>query len=255
MSSGKNNVGQNAPQAQPTPAWLWLLLLGGFGLIFWQYAPKRDRPNPPPPAPVSWVSVAVVPAATIIVIGSLGAWLYFRSFDPGVRRAEKRAQEGDLDGAIADLREQIEEKGPTQIRVNALGILLMRRERWDEAAIIFRKAEQIGKPAQGVCQANLGLALLKGGKPADAFRVLAEAASIGPQSPPLTCILSMHMSLALAELGRWDEAEEQFRRAEEAARGLRKTQLAALAGDLDKCRQKLEQHSREKPKPEGLTDL
>ena len=39
--------------------------------------------------------------------------------------AQKRANEGDLDGAIAELREHIEEKGPTQIRLNALGILLM----------------------------------------------------------------------------------------------------------------------------------
>ncbi len=254
LSSGKSNVGRNAPQAQPTPAWLWLLLIGGFGLIFWQFVPRRDRPKPPP-APVSWVTVTVFPAATIIVIGSLVAWLYFRIFDRGVRRAEKRAQEGDLDGAIADLREQIEEKGPSQDRVNALGIFLMRKERWDEAAMMFRKAEQIGTHFKGVCQANLGLALLRGGKPADAIPALEEAASIGPHTPPLTCIVSMHMSLALADLGRWDEAEEHFRRAEEAARGLRKSQLAALKGDLDKCRQKLEQHSREQPKPEGLAEL
>ena len=108
----------------------------------------------------------------------------------------RNANEGDLDGAIAELREHIEEKGPTQIRLNALGILLMRREKWDEAAALFRKGEQMGELQRGICRANLGLALLKGGKPAEAIPVLQEAARIGPHVTPMTCIINLHMCLA-----------------------------------------------------------
>ena len=189
---------------------------------------------------------------------------FFRLFDPCVRRANKRAQEGDLDGAIADLREQIEDKGPTQTRVNVLGLLLLRCERWAEAAALFRKAEEIGK-LKGVCRANLGLALLsranlglallKGGKPEEALPVLEEAARVGPQVPVMRCLIGLHSALALAELSRWDEADEQFRVAEEVARGLRKAERAALDKEFEQCRQKLEQQPREKPKPEGLTEL
>ena len=237
----------------PTPVWHWLLLLGGFALIFWWFAPKRAGPNPPPAA-ISWIWWPVFAGVVVIVLRALAAFPFLRNFDRGVRRREA-LQEGDLDGAIADPREQIEEKGQTQIRVNTLGIFLLRRERWDEAAAMFRKAEQIGKLNKGVCRANLGLALLKGGKPAEAIPVLQDAASMGPHALPLTCIVNLHMSLALAELRRWDEAEEQFRRAEDAARGLRKAQRAALKEKLDQCRQKLEQHLREKPKLEGLAEL
>jgi predicted Zn-dependent protease len=184
----------------------------------------------------------------------LVAFQFFRGFDRGVRRAEKRAQAGDLDGAIEDLREQIEDKGPTQARANALGLLLMRREHWAEAAASFRKAEEIGE-FKGVCLANLGLALLKGGKPAEALPVLQDAAHTGPQVPAMTCVVGLHTALALAELSSWDEAHEQFRVAVEAAGGLSKPQRAALEKEIEQCRQKLEQKPREKPKPEGLTEL
>jgi predicted Zn-dependent protease len=119
---------------------------------------------------------------------------------------------------------------------------------------LFRKAEEIGR-SKGVCQANLGLALLKGGKPAEALPVLEEALYTGPQAPVMTCLVCLHTCLALAELGRWDEAHEQFRFAEEAAGRLSKAQRAALAKESEQCRQKLEQQRRDKPKPEGLTEL
>lgn len=34
----------NGTGGSPTPPWLWLLLLAGFGLIFWQLAPKTEIP-------------------------------------------------------------------------------------------------------------------------------------------------------------------------------------------------------------------
>jgi hypothetical protein len=71
----------------------------------------------------------------------------------------------------------------------------------------------------------------------------------------MTCIIPLHISLALADLKSWDEAEEQFRRAEDASRGLRGKVRAMLNEKLEKCRQNLEQHSREQPKPEGHAEL
>ena len=221
-------------------------------MIFYQFVPTNGRPNPRPVltfpglvAPFGWRGRCLDSRVRLSVLPT---------FDPGVRRANKRAQAGDLDGAIEDLREQIEDKGPTQVRVNALGLLMMHRERWAEAAALFRKAEEIGK-SNGVCQANLGLALLKGGKPDEALPVLQEALLIGPQVPVMTCLVGLHSALALAELGRWDEAHEQFRVALEAARGLRKAERAALEKEFEQCRRKLEQQPRDKPKPEGLAEL
>ena len=32
----------NGSGGSPTPPWLWLLLLGGFALIFWQFVPRNE---------------------------------------------------------------------------------------------------------------------------------------------------------------------------------------------------------------------
>jgi Tetratricopeptide repeat len=252
LSSGMTRPNRQAPHQPATPPWLWLLLLGGFGLIFYQFVPKHKGPNPPPaPTSLPWLLLSVI---ALVVWVLAFAIRFFSGFDPGVRRANKRALAGDLDGAIEDLRERIEDKGPTQVRANALGLLLMQRERWAEAAAVFRKAEAMGR-SKGVCQANLGLALLKGGKPAEALPVLQEALHTGPQLPVMTCLVSLHACLALAELGRWDEAHEQFQVALEAAGGVSKAQRAALAKEFEQCRQKFEQQPPDKPKPEGLAEL
>ncbi len=255
MSSGTTKGDRQAPQRTARPAWVWLLLIVGFAVVFWQFVPKRELPNPPNPRPslISPIWLLGFYGVLIVVLLAVYAVALLRNFDPGVRRAEKRAREGDLDGAIADLRAQIEKKGPTQLRVNALGVLLLRRERWDDAAAMFRQAEEIGK-LKGVYRANLGLALLKGGKPAEALPVLEDAARIRPQLPVVTCLVSLHIALALAELDRWDEAHEQFRRAEEAARAVPKPQRAALEENLEQGRQKLRQQPREKRKPEKLAE-
>jgi tetratricopeptide (TPR) repeat protein len=254
LSSRLTKANRQAPQRPATPPWLWLLLICSFGLVFWQFVPKREGPNPPPaPTFRPWLLFWLV--ALFLFVSILAFAIQFlRSFDPGVRRANKRALAGDLDGAIEDLREQIEDKGPTQVRANALGLLLMQHERWAEAAALFSKAEEMGS-SKGVCKANLGLALLKGGKPAEAVPVLREALHTGPRVPVMTCLVCLHTCLALAELGQWDEAHEQFRGAEEAARGLSKAQRAALAKEFEQCLQKLDQQPPDKPKPEGLTEL
>jgi tetratricopeptide (TPR) repeat protein len=254
LPSGMTKPNRPAPHRRGTPPWVWLLLILGFGLIFYQIVPKREGPNRPPAPPFEpWLLLLWIGAPVVAFILTV-AIQFFRYFDPGVRRANKRAQAGDLDGAIEDLREQMEDKGPTQVRANAMGLLLLQGERWAEAAALFRKAAEFGK-SKAVCQANLGLALLNGGKPEEALPVLQEALHSAPQVPVMTCAVYLHTCLALGELGRWDEAHEQFRLAEETADGLSKSHRAALGKVFEKCRQKLEQQPRDKPKPEGLTEL
>jgi tetratricopeptide (TPR) repeat protein len=242
-----------APQQPDRRSRLRLLGICGLCYIFWIFVPKREGPNPPP-APTFRTSWLLWVALFFFICILAFAIPFIRNFDPRVRRANKRAVAGDLDGAIEDLRELIEDKGPTQARASALGLLLMQHEHWAEAAALFRKAEEIGG-SKGWCQANLGLALLKGGKPAEAIPVLQEALQIGPKVPVMTCVVCLHTCLALAELGRWDDAHAQFRAAEEAAGGLRKAHRAAFAKDLEQCRQRLEQQPQDKPKPEGLAEL
>src|SRR5215831_15342342 len=36
----------NGSGGSPTPPWLWLLLIAGFGLIFWHFQPKNEAPVP-----------------------------------------------------------------------------------------------------------------------------------------------------------------------------------------------------------------
>ena len=252
MPSGMSNANQPAPhhslpQQPAKPPWLWLLLILGFGLVFWLYAPaKPPGANPPPTAhfPIFLLTLGAVCLYVCVMI----AVAFFRSYDSGVRRAVKRAGTGDLAGAIEDIRQQIEVKGPTQNRVNTLGLFLLKHESWAEAAASFRKAAELGA-AKGVCQANLGLALLKDGKPAEALPILEEASRIGPNDPVFRSLVFLHISLALAELGRWEKALEHFRVAEEIAAGLGKAQRAALAKSLDEGRRKLEQPPRDSRKP------
>src|ERR1700677_4419657 len=97
----------------------------------------------------------------------------------------------------------------------------------------FLTSRGLGTMFRGKREVNFGL-FLSGGKPAEAIPVLEEAARIGPKVLPMTCIIPLHLSLALADLKSWDEAEEQFRRAEGASRGLRGKARAMLNEKLEK---------------------
>jgi len=229
-----------------------VLLLIGFGFIFWFFQSTRGNPNRAPAATL-WSGVLVA-SVVVVAFVTLGVILGLRNYDAGVHRAQKRAAAGDLDGAIEDLREQIEDKGPTQGRVNVLGILLLQRNQWDEAAVLFRKAEELGG-FKGVCRANLGAALLKGGKPEEALPVLQEAARIGSQVPGMACLVSLHTANALAALGRWDEARAHWLASETAVRALPRAHRDAIGKDLEQCRLKLEEGPYPIRKPEGLEEL
>ena len=96
MSSGITKVNRHASRQLATPPWLWLLLVAGAYLIFWEFVPKRDGPNPSPVlTPRTWLLLFVLALVVWILAFTIR---FFRTFDPGVRRANKRAQAGDLAG-------------------------------------------------------------------------------------------------------------------------------------------------------------
>ncbi len=198
-----------------------------------------------------------MPAGVGVAFAALVAFRVIRNYDAGLHRAQKRATAGDLDGAIADLQEQIEDKGPTQNRVNLLGIWLLQRNQCDEAAALFRKAEELGG-VKGVCRTNLGLALLKGGKPEEAATgapgsVTNRPSESGNELPGL----APHRQCTGRALGRWDEARAHWLASETAARSmsLSRAHRDAIGKDLEECRRKLDEGPHAKPKPEGLEEL
>ena len=69
-----------------------------------------------------------------------------RFLDALPSRFIQRANEGDADGTIAELRAIIDIEGPTQKRLHTLGRLLNMRERWSEAIAAFAEVEKFGKP-------------------------------------------------------------------------------------------------------------
>ena len=102
------------------------------------------------------------------------------------------ANSGDFDGAIEDLRELIAKKGPTQERAQThSGSSRLRCQRWDDAAATFRQSLEL-PGIKGICQANLGMALLRGGKPDEALPELQEAMRIVPQVPALLSMVGVH---------------------------------------------------------------
>ncbi len=250
----------NVPKPKPpadsprtTPTWLYLVLVLGFGGLFWYFEPKKDAPNPPP-AGIPWAWVLGVLGAGTAAVGVWVAFQLVRAFDSGIRRAQKRADAGDVEGALADLRKQIEVKGLDHARATALGALLLRHDRWGEASVLFRRAEELGGvPAS--CRANLGLALLKGGKPDQALPLLQSASQSNLQAPAFTCVVCLHTALALAALGRRGEALVHLLDAEAAAKALPRPQRDAIESDLQRCRRTLAEDTEAVAKPAPLEEL
>lgn len=114
----------------------------------------------------------------------------------------------------------------TMTAANNLALVLKQVGRWPEAERIWDEQIQIRKRVKGpghswtlnVMQ-NLGWLELDEGKFAAAEQVLRDA--LGPArrsipDDPIICAIMSNLGVALTELGRWREAEEQLREAEAA---------------------------------------
>jgi tetratricopeptide (TPR) repeat protein len=134
-----------------------------------------------------------------------------RNRDPAVAEALRLEKQGDVDGAVERLRAAVAE-APTAERAGALGALLYRRERWGEAADAFGEAGRLDPqgPVYPVLQA---MALYKGGHNEEALGAARAARAAAPHEAAYAAA----EALALAGLGRADEAAEQLRQSDELA--------------------------------------
>lgn len=201
------------PRRWPTLTFIGLmvLILAHGSLI----SPSRDRPDRPKPR-----QFATTPAAGFLVFGvpvaavlGLLAWQVgrqlVRHYDRDVAHAWKRRNQGDRDGAIADLRAAIAAKGPSAKRWNGLGVLLMDAGDWDEARRVFEQAFAIDPQ---LSRGNLAITLLNMDDPTGAealYRPIIEARK--PEPGPMELANYAHF---LARLNRLDEAESYLDRAD-----------------------------------------
>jgi tetratricopeptide (TPR) repeat protein len=183
----------------------------------------------------------------LVLVAYLRAFLRFHDRD--VSSSLRRANEGDLDGAIAELRAAIDAKGPSAPRLNGLGVLFSLREAWGEALAVFDEAVRLGK-RHPLFLGNQGLALRKLGRAGEAVEVLSEAIAKEPSG----FLLHVHRCHALLDLGRLDEARADLERAVAirgqqitlASKAVREEGARQMEQLLDECRARLPAATPEK---------
>jgi hypothetical protein len=214
------------------PSVLWAICLISAAIVFFTSKPRAHRGGH---SSTGWLLLIVLGAPLLLLLLLLG-WVLLRNYDPAVSRALKRAGEGDLDGAIDDLRHVIDERGLTGIRANGLGALLVQKEDWGEAEALFRKA-LAQRPGDLIVRANLGVALWKSGRFDEAEPVLRAAAET---RPPQAIRLCNYANL-LIDLGRYEEAEALLPQAERTLSGViwPAGARAIIEGEIAACRDRL----------------
>jgi predicted Zn-dependent protease len=140
------------------------------------------------------------------------------AFRGGVAAAER----GDLEGAVAKLREALVIAPDYFAALNDLGTYLLRLGRVDESAVCLRRAIELG-PASFAAHMNLALALFALDDAPGASSEIARALEIDPVSPG-----ALYVSGQIAlRLGQRDAAIEKFQLA--YAMGGEAVAVAALA--------------------------
>jgi hypothetical protein len=241
---------RNDPSAAGTGAraWIWILLV--IGVAVGTYSVQRGGPGRAPQNFGSGLEVFVLVPFLVLLLGvALILVVWLKNRDPVTDRALKRAQEGDVDGAIRDLLEVTEIKGVTANRANALGCLYLEKTQYQEALERFAEAERLGYNSL-VCRANRAVALRKGGRTEEAIALYAELSQEKPDEP----VIAAMYCLTLADAGRTEEASEQYRRAQIPPPSVvpGEAHRVAFEAILRECRERL---GETPPKPEGLHEL
>lgn len=113
--------------------------------------------------------------------------------------AEEHAARG-----VALLVEQRREGATLAEARNVLGVILIDREKYDEAEVVLREsAMDAMNTSPHLAWGNLGLAELQAGRPEGALESLSEAVRLQPRF----CVGYHRMGRAFYELERWEEAE------------------------------------------------
>jgi tetratricopeptide (TPR) repeat protein len=194
------------PAKSTTPAYVWIFLIAIVALITYLIAPRHPKAGPPLQSNI-WLAVGGLGFAALFLILVVGLFLlnYFRYRDVVCVRALKRAKEGNLEGAIRDVREAIDVQGETSQRLNCLGILHIDKGDYQEALKLFSMAADLGSSIhRQVAVVNQALALRKLGRPDEALPLIEEVRAELPQDFVVLC----NHCLTLAELGRMDEGRE-----------------------------------------------
>jgi hypothetical protein len=227
----------DAPESpKSTPPWICLLLIVVVGVITNLTMPRRGGGGPVGAPPLLRITLMPIGVGIVVLAGLiLVRWL--RNRDPVSIRAFRRAEEGDLNGAIRELREAIEIHGPTAVRLNNLGCLLTKQESHAESLEVFFEAERLGGRHLPIFRANQALALRKLGRPEEALPIIEEVRERLPRESVIAC----HHCLILADLGRFDVARAQLRAAESMPRVLvfPKSARESRAKLLKECRDRL----------------
>jgi hypothetical protein len=211
---GKPAAPASGPVSNPIRTRTWVAILFVTGLAVYVLAPEErarpaGRPRARRPALAGWIclgSIGIVVAYVAAVIGI--RWLRYR--DPVLDRINRRAREGDVDGAIAELHHEILDRGPTANRINALVVLLVQNKDHPAAAEWARKGLALA-PDRVDLRSNFALALLESGQASEAEAIYAEMIARNATQP----VYFLNHASALVALGRLDEAESQLRLAEQ----------------------------------------
>src|SRR5207302_7573280 len=126
-----------------------------------------------------------------------------------IASALRLARSGHVDAAISRLQSLMESRGPSPRHSSALGDCYLLLEQWQQAYIQYLDAERLDG-RRGRYLAKQGFALWKLDRAAEAVTLLETASRSEPMNPShawTSCLI-------LADLGRYDEAREQLRRAE-----------------------------------------
>lgn len=208
------NAGTSKGQpTSPRSPWLWLLLMIGFAVIMAVVAPRNPQRKAVPPAnPKTAFLCPVLMVGAVLLIVVWFARAYFRHYDRRVVLAYRRADEGDVEGAITDLRRAIEEKGMSVNRANGLGVLLSQQKKWEEALAAFQEGDRCGGEKDALNRWHVGLALARTGRGEEARPYVLKAAELAPHWPLIGC----QVCRLLVELGYHDDAREVLRKVNEA---------------------------------------
>ena len=189
-----------------TPRWVWFVVLIVFGSCLYFLAPKRAfKGDPQPqPAPSGWLCLGAIGFVVAVI-----AIQWMRQRDPVWNRIYRRALDGDLAGAIAELHHEILDQGPTANRINGLVVLLHQNKDHPAAVEWARKGLALA-PDNDALRSNFALALVESGQAAEAEPIFAEMAA----RDNANLVYITNYAHTLTKLGRYDEAQGQLQAAE-----------------------------------------
>jgi len=173
----------------------------------------------------------------MIVLGALvalGILLLLITRDRTLPAVAKLALAGNHTEAEALLRRAIQEKGESERRLTALGVLLMEQNRLDESLAAFESARRLARrPATAMN--NAALALKKLGRLDEARQLFDDALRLEPNH----FIALTNSCLLLAEMGHETEAFDRLNRAEEIYARYDPSHVKPWKPLLEECRRAL----------------